>query len=86
MTLRAEVVATVVRIDILFVCRSIVHPFEHLMQLVEVIDIVFKLSLRIAGGCLNIDLHDVASLVSRVDLALTTITCVVNHPSSACEE
>ena len=87
MALGAKVIATMVTgIDILLMCGNIVHPFQDLVQLIEMIDVILKLSFRLAGGRLNIDLNDVTSLVSRVDLALTTITCVVNHPSSAFEE
>ena len=63
--------------------NRIMHTLKNLEQFIEVIDIFFKFRLYIAGRSLNINLHDEPRLTVSVDLALTTITCIVDHLLSA---
>lgn len=60
----------VTRLTLITIDRWIGHPFEHLMQLGQVIDVVFDFPPWLIGGRLNVDLDDVTSLVSGVDLCL----------------
>ena len=85
MAFRTKIVPTVVtrlRCFIRFDHRFM-HPLQNLMQLVEVINIILELRFRVTGSSLNINLNDEPRLIIGVDLALTTITCVVDHLLSA---
>jgi hypothetical protein len=67
----------------LLVQNFLIHPFEHLVEFREMINVLFHFDLRVVDDGLNIDLDDVTRLVGRIDLALTTIANVVDHSSSA---
>tara|TARA_R110002049_G_scaffold2750_7_gene22067 strand:- start:1512 stop:1868 length:357 start_codon:yes stop_codon:yes gene_type:complete len=59
---------------------------KHVMKLGKVIDIIFEITKRIFIDRLDFDLHNVSSVMRRVDLAFTTITSVVDHRNLSCSE
>lgn len=63
--------------------HRLIHPLQNLVQFVEVVNIVLEFRFQVTGSSLNINLHDEPRLTIGVDLALTTITYVVDHLLSA---
>ncbi|MEM1070331.1 MAG: hypothetical protein AAGI63_15615 [Planctomycetota bacterium] len=87
MAFRTKVILTVVAGSHLVVGVSdlpIVHPFEHLMEFCQMIDVIVCLDDGVISSRLDVDVDDEARLFFWIDLALTTIASVVDHPSSAC--
>ena len=55
------------------------RAFENLVQFIQVIDIIFEFRLGMFARGLYVNLNNETRLTVSVDLALTTITCVVDH-------
>lgn len=83
MTLWTEIVASMMtRLAIIFRHCFIGDPFQHLMQLRQMIDIVCQIIDRFVRCCLDVDLNDIPSLFGDIDLALATIAGVMDHQES----
>lgn len=79
-TLGAKVVSPMMaRLDAGIIKFRFGNSLEHLVQLCQMIHIVFHFFAWWIHGRMDIDLDDVTSLIGDIDLALTTIANVVDH-------